>query len=181
MISTAGECPSISRPVKTLRSCLFILSLFPFVVAATDGVRKEEPLTHIGDIRSLSREEAIKALPVHVRAVVTWRGLRGQLIVQDDTGGCWIYVDEARRQNPGVCDEATLNSISVGQVLEIEGHSDPGSYAPGVMPTNVRIVGKQQLPSARPMNPTRFFSGSEANLRVEVRGVVQGFQPAETG
>ena len=143
--------------------------------------RAQEPLTRIVDVSSLSSENAAKALPVHVRGVVTWRSSRGQLIVQDGTGGCWVYADDARSRKLLATDDAVLQSIRVGHVLEIEGGSDPGSYAPGIMPKALRIVGEQPLPAGRPMNSTRFFSGAEAGLRVEVRGVVQGFQRAETG
>jgi hypothetical protein len=140
-----------------------------------------EPITRLADLRGLSRDEAAKSVPVQVRAVVTWRGLRGQIVVQDDTGGCWILLDEARRQRPGDWDETTLRSIHVGQVLEIDGVSNPGSYAPGIVPKTLRIVGEQPLPEARAMIRERFFSGAEANLRVEVRGVVQDIEPAELG
>ncbi len=164
------------------RSWVPLLTILFFVgVGSRPTARAQEPLTRIGDINSLSRSDAAKNLPVHVRGVVTWRSSRGRLIVQDDTGGCWVYADDTRSRKVLSADDAVLQSIRVGHVLEIEGGSDPGSYAPGIMPKALRIVGEQPLPAGRPMNPTRFFSGAEAGLRVEVRGVVQGVQRAETG
>ncbi len=143
--------------------------------------RAQEPLTRIVDVRSLSREEAAKSLPVRVRAVVTWRGLREQLTVQDETCGVWVFVPDARNQQLWATEDATFNAIRVGDVLEIEGVSFPGGYVPGIMPKTLRRVGTQPLPPARPMDPARFFNGAEDSQRVEVRGVVQGIQPAETG
>lgn len=163
------------------RNCLVFACTLLLVIASAETGQISDPLTCIAEVRSLSRDEAALARPVHVRGVVTWRGLRGQMIIQDGTGGCWVYVDEAQTRGILTVDASTLNSIRVGQVLEIDGHSDPGSYAPGIMPQSLRIIGQGPLPPARPMSPARFFSGSEANLRVEVSGVVQGFQPAETG
>ncbi|MDI1319196.1 MAG: hypothetical protein PSW75_03240, partial [bacterium] len=167
--------------MHTLSIFLGFAVALPIAVVRADVPRTPDLLTQIGEVRSLSLNEAAKARPVHVIGVVTWRGLGGQIIVQDDTGGCWIYVDEARLRKFSVLDDRTLNSIRVGHVLEIEGNSDPGSYAPGIMPRTLRIIGQRALPPAHPMNPARFFSGAEANMRVAVRGVVQGFQPADTG
>lgn len=144
-------------------------------------MRTEPLLQRIGDVRSLSREDASKRLPVRVRGVVTWRGFRDQMTVQDDSGGSWILIPEARQRGLWSTDESTLKSIRVGHVLEIEGVTEPGAYAPGILPKTLRVVGEGALPRARAMDPERFFSGAEANLRVEVRGVVQGYQPAEHG
>jgi len=159
--------------------------IFAFLPRLLGGGAEATPpaglLTHIGEIRSLTREEARQSLPARVRGVVTWLDQTGRLVLQDDTGGCWIYLPEARNRQPSDWDEATLKSIRVGHVLEVEGISDPGSYAAGILPRTLRIVGEQPLPAARPMVPARFFSGAEANLRVEVGGVVQGFRPAENG
>lgn len=93
--------------------------------------RAQAPLTRIVDVRSLSREEAAKSLPVRVRAVVTWRGLRDQMTVQDDTCGVWIFVTDARKQQLWATDDADFNAMRVGDVLEIDGVSFAGGYVPG--------------------------------------------------
>ena len=167
--------------MKILRHAVFFASALTIVTAADEAPRPAEPLGHIGDVRALSREEAARRLPVRVRGVVTWRGFRDQMTVQDETGGSWVLIAEARQRGIWTTDEATLKAIRVGHLLEIEGITEPGAYAPGILPQTLRIVREGVLPRARPMDPARFFSGAEANLRVEVRGVVQGYQPAEHG
>ena len=167
--------------MKPLRHWLIFASALLCAVADGGPARAAEPLTRIGDVRSLSREEAAESLPVQVRGVVTWRGLRDQITVQDETGGAWLLVPEARKRQLWIQDDATLSEIRVGHVLEIVGVTGAGGYAPDILPKTLRIVGEHPLPAARPMNPARFFSGAEAGLRVEVRGVVQGFRPAELG
>lgn len=159
----------------------FFLAVATLLAAAGPEAPAGEPITRLADVRALSREEAAQGRPVQVRGVVTWRGLRNQITVQDDTGGSWILVAEARQRGLWTTDEAVLKSIRVGHVLEIEGVTDPGAYAPGVAPKSLRIVGEQALPAARPIVPARFFSGAEAGMRVEGRGVVQGYQAAESG
>lgn len=166
------------RDVAWLRCAALFVCV---AVGAPDSAAAPASLTRIADVRSLSREDAAQALPVRVRAVVTWRGTRDQLTVQDATSGVWIFVTDARKQGLWATDEEDFKAIRVGHVLEIEGVSYPGGYAPGIMPRTLRRVGEQPLPLVRPMDPVRFFSGAEDCQRVQVRGVVQGFQPAETG
>jgi signal transduction histidine kinase len=159
----------------------FVALMSLLLAAAGPGEGAETVITRLADVRSLSREEAAQARPVQVRAVVTWRGLRNQITVQDDTGGSWILVAEARQRGLWATDDAVLKSIRVGHLLEIDGVTDPGSFAPGVVPKTLRIVGEQALLPARPVEPARFFSGTEAGMRVEARGVVQGYRAAENG
>ncbi len=167
--------------MKPLRLCVCFALILPIVAAAADAAPAAEPLVHIGEVRALSRQEAAQGLPVRVRGVVTWRGFRDQMTVQDDTGGSWILVTEASQRRLLVIDGAVLKSIHVGHALEIDGITDAGAFAPSILPKTLLILGERPLPPARPMDPARFFSGAEAGLRVEVRGVVQGYQRAERG
>jgi len=167
--------------MRFFRHCLIFATALAPLAAGAEVARTAEPLTHIGEVRSLPRTDAAKGVPVHVQGVVTWRGLRGQLVVQDDTGGCWIYVADALRRQSLAMSNELLDSIHVGHLLDIEGVSDAGGYAPGIFPQSLRIVGERPVPPAAPMNPARFFSGTEAGLRAEARGTVQDFKPAEGG
>lgn len=128
-----------------LRHGLLFVSLLPLPLAGADSRPQAELLTPIGEIRSMSQSAAAEALPVRVRGVVTWRGFRDQMTVQDETGGCWLLVSDARQRRLWATDDAVLRSIRVGHVLEIEGLTDPGSYAPGIQPKTLRIVGEQAL------------------------------------
>jgi signal transduction histidine kinase len=167
--------------VKLFHHGPFLVAAAIILTATGAAARAQEPITRIGEVRSLPREDADKGLPVRVRGVVTWRGFRDQMTVQDGSGGSWLLVGDARRRGLWGTDEAVLKSIRVGHVLEIDGLTDPGAYAPGILPRTLRIVGEEALPPARPIDPARFFSGAEAGLRVEARGVVQGYQAAENG
>lgn len=148
---------------------------------AAKGARVPEPLTRIGEVRALSRDDAAASPPVRVRGVVTWRGLREQLIVQDETGGCWLEMSESRSRRLWAGEDAVFDSIRVGDLLEIEGVGGQGGYAPVILPGTLRRVGTGPLPRAQPMDPARFFSGADAGLRIEVEAVVQGYRPAGSG
>jgi len=140
-----------------------------------------EPLTRIADVRSLSRDEAAQARPVRVHGVVTWRDVAGQLTVQDDTAGVWVNIDEARKRQLWRGDDTIVAEVREGLELEIEAVSDPGGYGPVLLPKTLRIVGEMPLPPARPVEPARFHRGAETSQRIEVRGVVSGFEPKFRG
>lgn len=141
----------------------------------------EEALTRIADIRSLPRERATEALPVRVRGVVTWRGNFDNFTVQDDSAGIWVDLVGARRRGLWRGGSSVLRRLREGMEVEIAGRSDPGGYAPLVLPETLHILGPKALPPARPMEPARFFSGADDCQRIEVRGVVQGVYPAASG
>ena len=67
----------------------------------------------------------------------------------------------------------------VGAVVEIEGVTDPGGYAPCVLPVRFKRVGSGPLPEARRIPLEGLLSGSEDGQRVEVEGVVQGISPTD--
>ncbi|MEO7412933.1 MAG: sensor histidine kinase [Opitutaceae bacterium] len=165
--------------MNLLRPWLVFAAVVFAAVFVSRTARAADPIVRIGDVRSLSRDEAARSLPLRVRGVVTWRGLREQVIVQDETGGCWLEMSEARQGRVWTGDPAIFDTIRVGHVLEIEGVSGPGGFAPVILPATIRIVGQQSLPPARPMQPARFFSGADAGLRIEARAVVQGYRAAE--
>ena len=141
-----------------------------------------EPITRIADIRALPRQEAAKAHPVRVRGVVTWRHARiGHFTVQDDSAGIWVNVREARTLQIWTGGDSELRGVREGAEVEIVGISGAGGFSPVILPHSVVVVGEKPLPATRPMNRRRLFTGAEANQRIEVRGVVQGFQATPDG
>ena len=140
-----------------------------------------EVLTRIADVRGLRREDAVEGRAVQVRGVITWRSPEGPIMVQDTSAGIWVGVGRARQNRLWEMDDSVIDSLRVGQTVEILGISDPGGYAPVILPRTIRVLGEQALPTPLPMTPARFFSGADDGVRVQVRGVVQGFQSAETG
>lgn len=145
------------------------------------GLRGAETLTRIADVRGLSREEAALARMVSISGVVTWRTADGQFMVEDESAGIWIGVSRARRNGLWAGDDTAVAAIRPGRRVEVEGVTDPGGYAPVILPRAVRVRDEQELPAARRVSLTRFFSGTADCLRVEVSGIVQAFQAVESG
>ncbi|MEY2878243.1 MAG: hypothetical protein RLZZ15_623 [Verrucomicrobiota bacterium] len=169
--------PLLAKPLRRLTlACAGIL-----VCPDVGALRGAEVITRVTDVRGLTREEAAQPRPVRVRGVITWRSPEGPIMVQDASAGIWVGVSRARQNQLWEMDDAVIGSFRVGQWVEVWGISDPAGYAPVILPRTIRVLGEQPLPAPRPMIPFRFFSGAEDGMRVEVRGVVQGFQSAEGG
>ncbi len=134
-----------------------------------------EPLTRIGEVRLMSREQTGRGTLIRARGVVTWLNGRDNLTVQDDSGGIWVDFVQARNAGVWHGDDSVLDKAVEGMEIEVEGRIDPGGYAPLLLPSTLRLLGSKPLPSAAPMQPSRFFSGADDCQRIEVSGVVQRF------
>jgi PAS domain S-box-containing protein len=119
-------------------------------------------LTQARQIRDLSPRQAAWKYPVRLHGVVTlYLPLRMKFFVQDDTAGVYVRVD---RNQP---------SLKSGDLVEIEGVSNPGGFAPIVVPTNITILGTAPLPE--PLRATLFqlATGQYDSQWIEAQGVVR--------
>src|SRR6187401_2576531 len=118
--------------------CLaWILSAFTFVSLSWG---QEPPLRTAEQVRRLSPEQAAQHLKVQLKGVVTFydESLYSRF-VQDETAG--IYFREMANMPP----------LKVGQLIEIEGQTDAGEYAPVIVPSSVKVVGEGKVPRALPV------------------------------
>ena len=132
------------------------------------GSRAAEELRTASEIRRLTPEQAAQKIPVRLRGVVTFfdENLYSRF-VQDETAG--IYLRESTNTPP----------LVPGQLVEVEGTTSAGEYAPLVEPSKVRIVGEQTLPNARRTSFEELASGQQDSQLVEVEGIVRSTQPEE--
>ena len=92
-------------------------------------------LTEVAAVRSLPRSEAEKKIAVHLRGVITTRsGWTNSFFLQDSTAG--IAVDLVDKHA----------DFHAGEVVEVEGVSEPGSFAPSVLAERVKVVGHGAFP-----------------------------------
>src|SRR5581483_4082544 len=118
-------------------------------------------LTSIGEIRRLSYSEAGAALPAEVDGVVTYLDNDWlQMFVQK--GRDAIYVKYPGSQEP----------LSVGDHVLLTGLTNPGNYAPIIVASKIRKLGKAPLPPSRAVTPIEAASGILDSQFVEVEGVV---------
>ena len=113
------------------------------------------------EVRSLTSEQAARHLPVKLRGVVTFfdRNIFIQ-IIQDDTAGIYLPTNN-------------LPSLSAGQLVEVEGVTSPGEFAPVVTAQRITVLGTHALPPAKPVSFEELVSGAEDSQLVEIQGVVR--------
>ena len=163
---------------RSQRICL-LLALFHGLSGLAHAER--EPLTRVAQIRSLSREEAAKALPVRLRGVVTWQDSDPMpaFFVHDGEWNIWVGRSIAQTRNIWQGGGPPPRDSEVGALVEIEGVTDPGGYAPCVLPVRFKRIGSGPLPEARRIPFEHLLSGSQDGQLVYVEGVVQGISPPD--
>ena len=129
-------------------------------------------ITRIAEVSALSREQAAAALPVRIRGVITWSNTRG-CFVDDGERGIWVDIDMGLSSAPGMAGPPPLAESDPGALVEFEGVTDPGGYAPIIVPTQLRRLGTGDLPPARRFAMERLLSGAEDCSRAELEGVIQ--------
>jgi len=124
-------------------------------------------ITRVIDILELPKEEAMRALPVRIRAVVTYYDSHeqtGVLFVQDSTGG--IDIAKPSREL----------GLTAGNLVEVKGVTDPGTYKNVIAKSEIRVLGHAPLPEARRTRLDQLELGRLDSQWVEVTGVVRSAQ-----
>ncbi len=139
------------------------------------GVRADAPprlLNSISEVRGLTSEDADAGRPYRVRGVVTYVHLgRYLLFIQDGAEG--IYVDT------GTPDELERLQLYPGSWVEVKGRTSGGGFAPilsgtnDVVPPEIIILGKTNLPTAVSLSGDMTAMVRLENRWVEARGVVR--------
>jgi len=123
------------------------------------------------EVRQLTAVEAKRNYPVRLQGVLTFYDERTPgksfRFLQDDTAGIYIYPP------------ANVAGAAVGQRVEAEGHTGPGSFAPVVNVDRLRVLGPGQFPEAKSVSFEQLTSGREDSQFVEVRGVVRSVRLEE--
>ena len=137
-----------------------ILDDSSIATAETGSVRT---LATVGQIQSLSKEEAVRHLPVKIQGVVTSLApsIFGYMSIQDETRGIFVRLSASVK-----------SAIVVGQLCDVVGYTDAGDFAPIVVAEDVVVLGRGQMPV--PARPTwnELINGSMDIQWVEFQGLV---------
>jgi PAS domain S-box-containing protein len=143
------------------------LGMLPVVPVRSASVPERENvpkrlLRSVQEIRRLRPEEAAQRHPVQMQGVVTYCDPEwGAIFFQDETAG--IYV------NSGGLDLA----LELGSLVELEGVTAPGEYAPVVMEPTFRRLGDGRFPEPLLCAWEEASSGRQDSQWVQMEGVVQ--------
>jgi signal transduction histidine kinase len=146
----------------------FRLAVFSAAIAysfsASGQTPSKTPITflHAGQVRRLTPEQAAMGYPVRVSGVITMDAPAPDFFVQDQTAG--IFVEGS---------VAAKFAHRIGELVEIEGITGPGKFAPVIRETKLRVLGHQALPQA-PLFPfSQLENGQQDSQWVQVRGIVR--------
>lgn len=130
-----------------------------------------ELLTNAEQVRQLSPAEAAAAIPVSLTGVMIDSADPAPMaiILADRTAG--IYARARKGTN-------IFSACHRGDLLKIDGVTDPGQFAPIVIVNSVRKIGVAKIPKARPVTYQQIITGALDGQWVQFEGVVrQCYQP----
>lgn len=155
------------RPGQWARIAVVICGgVLPGLVSAQTGSGE---LRTAAEVRSLTVEEAQQQRRVRLRGVVTFfEETLFSRFIQDGTAGVYLF------------DSALPLHLVPGQLVEVEGTTSPGEYAPIVVPKEIRVVGDAPLPAPKLVTYEQLASGKEDSQLVEITGIVRSVQFDET-
>lgn len=146
---------------RSLIACLFI-GLLP-TAARADWLGLEFPLTNAQQVRNLVFTPSKIGGRVKLTGVVTH--------VNRDTNELWIQDGAA---GVFVTPNQDTSTLAVGDLVEIAGRTEEGSFAPCVVAQQVKKLGQGKLPNPVPSNLTIEESRWQDGLWVEAYVVVRG-------
>jgi len=164
-----------------------LFQLFAVVLLTASACLAEDPtpastnpriLTQVTQVRVLTREDASFGVPVKLKGVVMWQSARDDSFVLSD-GGPGILVRRIGDRGKSVWEggEAPKTDTEQGALVEVEGVTDAGGYAPHVLARQYKRVGTGPLPKSTNVEQLNLFGGTPDGQRVKVAVVVQAITP----
>ena len=136
------------------------------VLAATTSAEPDPPnqphlLSTVAQVRALTLEQSRQKYPIHLKGVITYRAPEYQVtFFQDETAGIFVWVEQADLQ------------IAVGSLVEVDGNTTPGDFAPSIEHARIRVLGRAALPVPRRKSLEELLMGQEDSQWIEVHGIV---------
>ena len=121
-------------------------------------------LTKASQVRELTPAQASWEYPVKLRAVVTLAYQHSRVYVEDDTAGIFIR------------SRLVSTDLEAGNLVEIEGTSNPGRFVPIVVPTKITVLGAAPLPHPPEVSLFQMVGGQYDSQWIEVYAVVRDQQ-----
>ena len=129
--------------------------------AASHPPQQPHLLTTVAQVRALTLEQARQGYPIHLKGVITYRAPEYQVtFFQDETAGIFVWIEQ-----PDL-------PITVGSLVEVDGNTTPGDFAPSIEHARIRVLGSAALPAPARKSLQDLLTGQEDSQWIEVHGVV---------
>ena len=140
---------------------LAALATLAIRASAADPPNQPHVLNTVAQIRALTLEQAGRGYPIHLRGVITYRAPEYQVtFFQDSTAGIFVWTEQPDLQ------------ISFGSLVEVDGYTTPGDFAPSIKNARIRVLGRAALPSPARKTLPDLLTGREDSQWIEVTGIV---------
>lgn len=152
--------PKSARRMFAAAVCAFLL-----VSTHSWAQTSDKPLaviTHADQVRRLSPEEAARGYPVRIRGVITMDAPAPDFFIQDATAGIFVEGSVSPRF-----------PHMVKQLVELEGVTGPGKFAPVVREKQLRVLRTGLLPKAQLFPFSQLANGQQDSQWVQIRGIVR--------
>jgi signal transduction histidine kinase len=156
----------VISPKRSARSACRLWLLLGMIcscgfVSAADAQTSSNELHTAAAVRELTVDQAQQQIRVRLQGVVTFFDTRlYSRFIQDETAGIYLF------------DSALPLELVPGQLVEVEGTTSAGEYAPIVVPERINVLGEAPLPKAKPVTYEQLASGKEDSQFVEITGIV---------
>jgi signal transduction histidine kinase len=163
-VRTRSVCAAVAHALSLIVVSLLIMGALGLGARAqlATPAKPLPTLLHVDQIRLLSPEQASLGYPVLVRGVITMDAPTPDFFVQDATAG--IYVEgSASPRYPHL----------LSQLVEVEGVTGPGKFAPVIRETKLRVVGVGVLPKPQLFPFSELANGQQDSQWAQVRGIVR--------
>jgi signal transduction histidine kinase len=139
-----------------------------FASRSTGTTDRDTVLTSAAQVRALSEDEARRALPVRLRGVFIGEADPEGIafVIQDETEGIYI-------QGPA----ELVTGLARGDLLEVDGITDPGGFAPYVVARSITKTGQGPIPPPLRVSLDELSSGQMDAKWIEVSGIVRSVDP----
>lgn len=141
--------------------------------AETPSAPASAILTNAAQVRALTPAEALKRVQIRIRGVVVEKDTAEQFSIIDDTAG--LYAEISARKVSG------FEHFERGDLIEVEGVSNPGKFAPYLDVWSVRRLGTGKIPAPQVASRDDLLSGRMDAQWIEVSGVVRRADPVSQG
>ena len=151
-----------------MRWIVLLNLLFPLLsplFASSDGpLSSGAPFRRVSDIFKQASLAVRERRPAELAGVVTcaephW-GATPQVFIHDGSGGILVSYTGGER-------------FTVGDLLEVSGTVEDGSYTPVISASQCRKIGEKPLPDPKPVSSAELFTGALDGERVSIEGWIR--------
>ncbi len=154
-------CKPLYSPLRAIPILAVFLALGLAPSAASYPPGQPHLLTTVAQVRALTLEQARQKYPIHLQGVITYHAPEYLVtFFQDETAGIFVWIEQADLQ------------IEVGSLVQVDGNTTPGDFAPSIEHARVRVLGLAALPSPARKSLQDLLTGREDSQWIEVSGIV---------